>query len=176
MGSNWQDIHELSLEAFNYGIDKFHDRAYDTVVGIPGAIRRKSSNLRRHRSLKDLGRRVRTMARNEDRYYDTGYESEGGNSRRRSTAVAPDTYEPQQSGMRDYAARDGYQNDGYAQAYADGRRQPQQYLDFPAQQSYAGGSSDARSRSYNDLRESLRDDRSYDDERDDRRSRRGKSR
>ncbi len=118
------------------------------------------------------------MARNEDRYYDTGYESEGGNSRRRSAVVNQDTYDPQQYGMKDFAARDGYQNDGgYAQAYTDGRReQPQQYLDYPAQQSYTGGSNDPRSRSYNDLREIARDERSYDDERDDRRSRRGKSR
>lgn len=117
------------------------------------------------------------MSRNEDRYYDTGYESEGGTSRRRSSAAVQDTYDPEQYGMRDYAARDGYQKDGAAQSYAEGRKAQQQYLDFPRQQHpYAGGYSDPRSRSYNDLRNSMRDDRTYDDERDDRRSRRGKSR
>lgn len=178
MGTNWQDVHELGLTAIDYGIDKFHDRAYDTAVRLPGAIKRIPSRVLKRRSSKSLRRRARTMARNDDRYYDTGYESEGGNSRRRSTVVGQDTYEPQQYGMRDFAAQDGYQNDGYAQSYAEsGREQPQQqqqYLDYPRQ--YAGGSSDMRSRSHNDLRDTVRDDRSYDDERDDRRSRRGKSR
>lgn len=118
------------------------------------------------------------MARSDDRNYDTGYESEGGYSRRRSSVPTQDRYEPQQYGMRDNAARDGYQNDGYAQDYADGRRGQQQYIDYPRQQSYGGGYSDARSRSYNDLSDTVRDDREdryYDDEPDDRQSRSGRS-
>jgi len=177
MASNWQDAQELGIEAINFGIDKFHDRAYDKVTSIPGAIRRIPSHLHKPRSLKDLSKRARRMSRNEDRYNDTGYESEGGTSRRRSSGTAQDTYEPQQYGARGYAARDGYQNDGYAQSYAESKKEQQQYLDFPRQQQpYPGGSGDGRSRSYNDLRDSVRDDRSYDDERDDRRSGRGKSR
>jgi hypothetical protein len=73
--------------------------------------------------------------------------------------------------MRDYAARDGYANDGYAAASGGGRRQ-QQYLDYP-RQSYASGAgySDPKSRSYNDLRETQDDDRYYEDDKRSRRTR-----
>jgi len=107
----------------------------------------------------------------DDRSYDTGYESEGGYTRRRSTA-AQDTYDPQQYSMREYAARDGYANDGYAASYVEGGgRRHQQYLDYPQRASTYGGSySDPRSRSYNDVRESARDDDRYEDDRRSRRS------
>lgn len=98
------------------------------------------------------------MSRVDDRDRDPGYESDGGY--RRKGSVAQDTYEPQQYGMRDYAARDGYANDGYAASYGDGRRH-QQYLDYPRQSS----SYDARSRSYNDLRDARDDDRYYEEDR-----------
>lgn len=172
-----KDVHELALEAIDYGVDKFHDRVYDTAVWLPGAVRRFPSQVRERRARKIVKRAPKEdrviMSRYDDR--DPGYESDGGYRRRSSAGVAQDNYAPQQYGMRDYAARDGYANDSYSAAYTEGRRE-QQYLDYPRQSYSVGagyGAGDPRSRSHNDLRDTQYDDRYYDD---DRRSRRAGSR